>query len=109
MVVDLAGVDDPEGADGFRLVVPGDALTADADGEDACGETTVAGARCTLTFDLGISQRTVENHRAAIMHRTGARSLPALARLALAAASAGTDRPGEPQAANGAIPQPGHA
>jgi two-component system CheB/CheR fusion protein len=38
-----------------------------------------------ITADLGISQRTVENHRAAIMQRTGATSLPALARLALAA------------------------
>lgn len=38
-----------------------------------------------IAADLGISQRTVENHRAAIMHKTGTRSLPALARLALAA------------------------
>ena len=38
-----------------------------------------------IAIDLGISQRTVENHRASIMHRTGAASLPALARLALAA------------------------
>ncbi len=41
-----------------------------------------------IAADLGISQRTVENHRASIMHRTGATSLPALARLALAAQSA---------------------
>jgi len=40
-----------------------------------------------IAADLGISQRTVENHRAAIMHRTGTRSLPALARLAIAAAA----------------------
>ncbi|MDI4664120.1 response regulator [Xanthobacter autotrophicus] len=40
-----------------------------------------------IAADLNISQRTVENHRAAIMKRTGAKSLPALARLALAAAS----------------------
>lgn len=40
-----------------------------------------------IAADLGISQRTVENHRASIMHRTGAASLPALARLAMAANS----------------------
>jgi len=38
-----------------------------------------------IAADLGISQRTVENHRAAIMKKTGSRSLPALARLAVAA------------------------
>lgn len=42
-----------------------------------------------IAADLGISQRTVETHRAEIMRRTGARSLPALARLALTA-EAGT-------------------
>lgn len=38
-----------------------------------------------IAADLGISQRTVDNHRASIMHKTGAKSLPALARLAAAA------------------------
>ena len=38
-----------------------------------------------IAADLAISQRTVENHRASIMRKTGATSLPALARLALAA------------------------
>jgi two-component system CheB/CheR fusion protein len=38
-----------------------------------------------IAADLNISQRTVENHRASIMRKTGAASLPALARLALAA------------------------
>ena len=39
-----------------------------------------------IAADLKISQRTVENHRAAIMQRTGATSLPALARIAVGAA-----------------------
>jgi len=39
-----------------------------------------------IAADLGISQRTVENHRNAIMHKTGSKSLPALVRLALASA-----------------------
>jgi two-component system CheB/CheR fusion protein len=38
-----------------------------------------------IAADLGISQRTVENHRAAIMQKTGVRSIPALARLAVMA------------------------
>jgi two-component system CheB/CheR fusion protein len=41
-----------------------------------------------IAADLHISQRTVENHRAAIMHKTKSSSMPALARLALAAAGA---------------------
>lgn len=41
-----------------------------------------------IAADLGISQRTVENHRAAIMRKSGSKSLPALARLALAAGEA---------------------
>jgi len=39
-----------------------------------------------IAADLGISQRTVDNHRAAIMKKTGSKSLPALIRLAVAAA-----------------------
>jgi two-component system CheB/CheR fusion protein len=47
-----------------------------------------------IAADLGISQRTVENHRASIMKRTGSKSLPALARLALVAAGGGAE-PGQ--------------
>src|SRR4029077_20723244 len=46
-----------------------------------------------IAADLRISQRTVENHRAAVMKKTGSKSVPALARLALAAAVNDTDEP----------------
>jgi two-component system CheB/CheR fusion protein len=36
-----------------------------------------------IAADLGVSQRTVESHRAAIMRKSGAKSLPALVRLTL--------------------------
>nr|WP_280949862.1 LuxR C-terminal-related transcriptional regulator [Rhizobium miluonense] len=42
----------------------------------------LAGHPCkNIAADLKISQRTVENHRASIMRKTGVRSLPALPRL----------------------------
>ncbi len=50
-----------------------------------------------IAANLAISQRTVENHRASIMKKTASRSLPALARLALAASWTGA---GEPFAGN---------
>ena len=58
-----------------------------------------------IAADVGISQRTVENHRMRIMKRTGSRSLPALARLALIA-SGGEASPPAPQEL-GAAPPPG--
>ena len=39
-----------------------------------------------IAADLRISQRTVENHRASIMRKTGSKSIPALIRMALASA-----------------------
>ena len=41
-----------------------------------------------IAVRLSISQRTVENHRASIMKKTGSRSIPALTRFALFAAGA---------------------
>jgi two-component system CheB/CheR fusion protein len=46
-------------------------------------------ANKVIAADLGVSQRTVEYHRAAIMRKTEAGSLPALARLAVAASGLG--------------------
>jgi two-component system, chemotaxis family, CheB/CheR fusion protein len=46
-----------------------------------------------IACDLGISQRTVESHRASIMTKTGARSIPALVRLAMTAEGTKADYP----------------
>jgi two-component system CheB/CheR fusion protein len=44
-----------------------------------------------IAADLRLSQRTVENHRAVIMKKCGVKSIPALARLAIAATGDGAD------------------
>ena len=46
-----------------------------------------------IAAELGISRRTVENHRASIMKRTRSKSLPDLARLALVAAGGDPEPP----------------
>jgi hypothetical protein len=48
--LELGGVDDPDGTEEFRLVVPGASLRAF---DDQCAGTTVAPRACALTFDLG--------------------------------------------------------
>jgi two-component system CheB/CheR fusion protein len=40
-----------------------------------------------IAADLGVSQRTVENHRAEIMHKLGVRSIPDLVRMVLSAST----------------------
>jgi hypothetical protein len=50
--IEIGGVDDPEGASAFRLVVPGEVLLADATAGNHCGATTVAVQPCTLAFRL---------------------------------------------------------
>jgi two-component system, chemotaxis family, CheB/CheR fusion protein len=59
---------------------------------DVMGRALAGQPSKNIAADLCISQRTVENHRAAIMKRTGSKSLPALARLALLA-SGGAEKP----------------
>jgi two-component system CheB/CheR fusion protein len=46
-----------------------------------------------IASDLGINQRTVENHRASIMRKTGSKSVPALVRWTLAAPWKGAPDP----------------
>jgi len=74
-------------------------------------EMILAGApNKNIAADLGISQRTVENHRAAVMRKTGSKSLPELARLALAATRDDADEPpaaSQPQATTGQSAAPG--
>jgi len=54
--------------------------------EHAVMEMVLAGHPSkNIAADLRISQRTVENHRASIMKKTGSKSIPALIRMALAA------------------------
>ena len=51
--VTLSGVDDPDGLDDFRLVVPGAALkplSAAQAGDGACLDVTVAAQSCSLVF-----------------------------------------------------------
>ena len=54
--------------------------------EHAIMDLVIAGhANKEIAARLAISQRTVENHRAAVMTKTGAKSLPDLVRLVIAA------------------------
>ncbi len=39
-----------------------------------------------IAADLGISRRTIENHRASIMRKTGSKSIPALVRFSIGVA-----------------------
>jgi hypothetical protein len=51
VTVRIGGVDDPDGAAGFRLIASGRAVQP-VTGEGACGATTVAVITCRLRFDV---------------------------------------------------------
>ncbi|HEY1942892.1 MAG TPA: LuxR C-terminal-related transcriptional regulator [Roseiarcus sp.] len=53
-----------------------------------------------IANELRISMRTVENHRASIMRKTGSKSLPALVKLAIAAGAVGASRAPDPSRAD---------
>ena len=48
--VEIGGVDDTNGSEAFRLVVPSGALLADPSAGNHCGATTVQVQPCTLAF-----------------------------------------------------------
>lgn len=51
VTVRIGGVDDADGANGFRLIASGRAVGAERDG-DVCGATTVEARTCTVRFDV---------------------------------------------------------
>jgi DNA-binding CsgD family transcriptional regulator len=57
-----------------------------------------------IAWELGISQRTVENHRAAVMAKTGSKSIPELVRFAISAARNGGDGSNIQRVARAAFP-----
>ncbi|CAN5721230.1 hypothetical protein BH18ACT2_BH18ACT2_17640 [soil metagenome] len=70
VVLELGGIDDGDGADDFRLVVPGSSLpsTAIADAElPACVATTIEAQRCVLTFDVNA----VDGSSRVLLYRRG--------------------------------------
>lgn len=53
VTVRIGGVDDDDGAGGFRLIASGRAVEPVTDGVDgACGPTTVAEQTCVVRFDV---------------------------------------------------------
>jgi DNA-binding CsgD family transcriptional regulator len=75
----------PRGDEGLAAGYPDLAHRLTRRQKQVLGKVLAGHPSKNIAADLGISRRTVENHRAAIMERTGATSLPALARLAVGA------------------------
>ncbi len=59
VAVRIGGVDDPDGADGFRLIASGRAVAPSEPGTgDPCGVTTAAVEACTIEFDVSAADGT---------------------------------------------------
>jgi hypothetical protein len=52
VTIRIGGVDDADGADGFRLIAAGTAVEPADGNPGACGRTTVGGGECTVRFDV---------------------------------------------------------
>jgi hypothetical protein len=51
--VEIGGVEDPDGADGFTLTTPGGLVEPDPTAGNHCGPTTSRPEPCTLAFRIG--------------------------------------------------------
>jgi hypothetical protein len=58
VAVVLGGVEDPDGASGFRLIASGRPAVPDDEGTDACGATTTSPTGCDLRFDVSTADGT---------------------------------------------------
>lgn len=56
VTVRIGGVDDPDGADGFRLIASGRPVPPEpVSGSDGCGATSVEADACVVTFDTSVA------------------------------------------------------
>jgi len=56
--VRIGGVDDADGASGFRLIASGRPIEPSAAGSDGCGSTSVAVRACSVRFDVSSADGT---------------------------------------------------
>jgi hypothetical protein len=52
VTVTIGGVDDADGASGFRLIASGHAAEPESTAPGSCGETTTEDQHCTIRFDV---------------------------------------------------------
>jgi hypothetical protein len=52
VMIDIGGVEDPDGATGFRLIASGRPITQTPSGVGGCVSTTVVAQRCIIRFDV---------------------------------------------------------